>query len=432
MRVFVDVAWTGVAAVAMHPLRSLATIAVLCVVLTPFLVGMGLSQGVQREAERALAAGPDLYVTATRVGRPTPVPLSVVAELRRLPGVERVTPRIVGPVALGRERIEAVVVGLPAESLPDERFPTSAAGSVSVPAIVEGRLFADDGTLELVVGAQLARRLNVRPGDRLPPFYRSRRGERVARVVGVFRPEAPLWQAKLIFTSFAAAAEIFDETDAATDLLVDCREGYAEQVREAIVRKLNAATRSAGTRSAGTSSAGISSATTSAAMGNDEPRRYEVVSREQYRARMSRGFLHRDGVVNLHYVLLFAGGILVVLVTSGAGLDQRRREVAILKATGWQTDEVLIRGLAESLVLSVGAAGLSIVVAFVWLRVGNGWGIARLFLAGADASLDFEAPFQLSPWPALGVLLIALATTLSGTLTSTWRAAIAPPWQAMR
>lgn len=402
MRVFLDIARTGVEAVVMHPQRSVATVAVLWAILTPFLVGLGLSQGIQREAAWSLEAGPDLYVTATRFGRSVPIPLSAVERLRRIPGVDRVTPRIVGPVTLGRERIDAVVVGLPVESI----YAGGSSGAVDLRSL-DGRLYGAGPTLEVVIGAQLARQLKLRPGDRIPPFYRNRHGERVARVVGVFHPTAPPWQAKVVCMSFESAAEIFDQPDVATELLVDCRPGYAERVRERIVRDARWN------------------------VGEDNLRP-TVISREQYSALLSRGVLHRDGLINLHYVMLSAGGILVVLVTSGVGLDQRRREVALLKATGWQTDEVLLRGMTESLVLSVAATGLAITVAFAWLRGLNGWGIARLYLAGADLSPDFVVPFRLGALPVLTVLIVAVAMTLSGTLVSIWRAAATPPWLAMR
>lgn len=446
MRVIVDIAMTGVASVARYPLRTFATVSVLCVILTPFLVGLGLSQGIEQESEWSLEAGPDLYVTATRFGRPAPVPLAAIDQLQKLPGVKRVTPRIVGPVTLGRDRIEAVVVGLPATSihaagnadnqLADEPHESDRVGARAnhttsertsgLPEIIAGRVFAGDGSLELVLGAQLARQLHLQPGDRVPPFYRNRRGERVARVVGVFRPVAPLWQSKLIFTSLESASEIFDQAGMATELLVDCQAGYAESVRERILRE--PLWRDASRESPNRQSTWVQPNTDD----RIDPPQLEVVSREQYRARLSRSMLHREGLVNLHYALLFVGGILVVLVTSGAGLDSRRREVAILKATGWQTDEILLRGACESMVLSVIGAGVSLLLAYGWLRGLNGWGIARLLLPGADAWPDFEVPFRLAPLPAFATVTIALAITLSGTLHSIWRAAVVPPWQAMR
>src|SRR5262249_33570612 len=141
-------------------------------------------------------------------------------------GVADVVPRIVGRIELGKDRLSAVVVGVPLEGFP--------AGL----ECVEGRLYAGSRRNELVVGTDLARRLNLQVGSLLPPFYRNRSGERVSEVVGVFRSDVSLWQARLIVTSIDTAAHLFDQPDLATDLLVYCRPGYEDEVRRAIPRQV--------------------------------------------------------------------------------------------------------------------------------------------------------------------------------------------------
>ena len=121
-----------------------------------------------------------------------------------------------------------------------------------------------------------------------------------------------------------------------------------------------------------------------------------------------------------------------ILVTSGVGSSGRRREIGILKATGWQTDELLCRGLVESFLLSLAGAALAVVLAFVWLRWLNGYWIAGLFLAGVDTHPGFQVPARLAPVPALLAFLVALVLVMTGTLYSTWRTATVSPREAMR
>jgi ABC-type antimicrobial peptide transport system permease subunit len=158
----------------------------------------------------------------------------------------------------------------------------------------------------------------------------------------------------------------------------------------------------------------------------------KVTAREDLEALLPKGLLHREGIFNLHFLVAFAVGILTILVTSGFGTSERRREIGILKATGWQTDEILLRSLVESLLLSLAASALSIILAFLWLRVLNGYWIASVFLAGVDIRPGFRVPFSLTPVPALLSFLISAVIVMSGTLYSTWRAAIVPPREAMR
>jgi len=66
------------------------------------------------------------------------------------------------------------------------------------------------------------------------------------------------------------------------------------------------------------------------------------------------------------------------------------------------------------------------------LRIGNGVRIAGYFLSGADATPDVPLPFRMTPVPALLAFILSLIIVLTGTWWSAWRAAIAPPREAMR
>ncbi len=396
MRTLLEIAGTGLAAVLLHPLRSLVCVTALVAVLAPYLVGMAVAQGIAVEAEASARFGADLTVSGSQFGRPAPLPLEAVARVRALEGVTDAVPRIVGEVTLGKERVSAVLVGLPPEQL------SAWAGSI------KGDLPKQGGPNELVIGTALARRLGLKVGSMLPPFYQNDRGVRTSRVVGVFKADAPLWQANLVLTTFDTAADVFDQPGLATDLLVSCRPGYQVAVTRAIARDLAFPGAQGGTV------------------------RARVTAREELLALLPRGVLHRQGVFTLHYVLAFGVGILVLLVTSGLGLSERRREVGILKATGWQTDEILLRGAAESLCLSVAGACVALLLAWVWLRLFNGWGVVGFFLAGVEGSPDFPVPFRLTPVPALLGFVLSFVIVLSGTLWSSWRAATVPPREAMR
>src|SRR5262249_15342061 len=131
---------------------------------------------------------------------------------------------IVGRIDVGTERVSAVVVGVPLDQFPPGLD------------LINGRLFAGGPRNEVVVGSDLARRLNLKVGSYLPPFYHSRQGERVSEVVGIFRSDVSPWQSRLIVTSFETAAHIFDRPGVATDIAVYCRPGYEGDVRAALLR----------------------------------------------------------------------------------------------------------------------------------------------------------------------------------------------------
>jgi ABC-type lipoprotein release transport system permease subunit len=395
MHALLEVAHTGLTAVLLHPLRSLVSAACLVAVLVPYLAGMGLSRGIEREAQVSVEVGADLYVTGEQFGRSAPVPLSVLPALERIPGVERAIPRIVGAVALGKDKQRAVVLGMPAEYLP------------RATRLVEGRLYRDGAANELVVGTELARRLHLVPGAVIPPFYQNNRGERLSEVVGVFRSDLSLWQSRLILTSFDTAAAIFAQEGMAGDVLVYCKPGSTDEVREAVRRLFLSGAAGAGTRC-------------------------RITARSDLEALLPSGLAHQDGIFQLHFLLAFAAAALVLTVSSGIGLPDRRREIGVLKATGWQTDEIILRGAVESFLISTGAASLSLVLAFLWMEGLNGAGIAGLFFPGVGWLPSFRVPFTLSPLPAALGFLFSWILVTCGTLFASWRAAVVSPAEAIR
>jgi ABC-type lipoprotein release transport system permease subunit len=397
MRALLAVGRSGLAAVLLHPLRSGAIVACVVALLLPFLAGLAVGEGLRDEAADAARSGADLVITGVRFGRPAPLPVGAAESIRRIPGVQAVRPRILGDVVLGAAREHAVVVGLDADSVPaDVRC-------------LEGRMFRPGPGNELVVGSRLARRLGLSPGSRVPPFYANRGGERVSEVVGVFRSDLPMWEANVVLVSLETAQALFDERGTATQLLVTCRAGYADAVRTAVERL-----------------------PTLAPPSSPEPLAPRVLARADVEALLADGVAFGQGVFALHFLLLFAAAIPLLVVATGAGLRERRRETGILKMLGWGTDDVLLRGLVESAVLAAAGAALSLLLAALWLGPGGARGIAAVLLPGADADPGFAVPWRLAPGPVLAAPALALALVLVGTIPSSWRAATAEPMEAMR
>jgi len=391
------IARTGVDAARLHPLRTAVTVACLVAILLPFVAGLGVSRGLRDQADDSIRFGGDLYVAGRRLGRDVPVPLEAVEQIRAIHGVTDVVPRIVGEVRLGADALSAVLVGVPGGGLP------------STTAIVEGKFFDPGSRGEIVVGARLAERLGLRVGAKIPPFHRNDAGERVSTVVGIFRSDLPIWEANLIFASLETAEGVFGQGGLASSLVVSCAPGDVDVVRRAILR--------------------LASLGTADVHG---PLLARVTTRDDLEALLSRGLLHREGIFDTLFLLAFALGIPLILVTSGIGLSDRRRETALLKATGWQTDEILVRSLAESLLVSVAGASIAILLASAWLGALKGVGVASVFLSGLDAAPGVAIPFRLTPVPALLAFVLSFVVVATGSLVASWRAASASPAEAMR
>ncbi len=397
LRVVAAIARSGASAVSLHRLRTVSTVLCVVAIVLPYVVGSGIAAGLRADMVAAVDAGPDLHVTTLRFGRPAPMPESAIAVVADLPGVTSVVPRVVAETQLGTRGESAVVVGVPRDSLP---------AHVSV---MDGRLFAPNAPNELVMGHDLAARLGLKVGDAVPPFYRNESGERVSRVVGVFGAGAPLWASQVIFTSIETAQTISAEESAVTSLLVTCQPNY----RDAVAERLRALP-------------------TLGPPGIRPALRARVTTRDDLYALLARRLLDRETLFQLPFILAFAIGIPLVLVTSGVGLAERRREAGLLRAVGWSVDALLLRSLVEGALLTLIGTSLSVLIAFVWLDLANGAGIAPVLLPGAARMPGFRVPWQMLPIPALLGLAVTSVLVFAGSTWSTWRAATAPPAEAMR
>lgn len=387
----------GAGAVLLHPLRSAVTVACVVALLLPYVAGVAVAHGLRDQALDAVAAGPDLLVGGERLGRPAPVPEDAVPLVRAVPGVVDVVPRVVGEVRLGRDDVPCVMVGLPPGTRPRGTD------------LLEGRWPAEAPGPELVVGAGLAARLRLRVGSRLPPFYRNDAGERVATVVGVLHSDLPVWSSRMVVVTLRTAQAVFAQRGLVSDLLVAVEPGLREDARRAVARL--------------------------PALGPDDghgPVRARALTREDVAAMQPATTLRQEGVLTLHWLLALAVGLPLVLVTSGAGLAERRRETALLKALGWRTDDVLLRTTAESLLLALGAAALTVLLAALWLGPLRAVGVGAVFVEGLEADPVVAVPWRLAPVPVVLAVVLATALVTVGSLVSGWRAAATPPAEVLR
>jgi len=144
---------------------------VLCLVaiLLPFITAIAISEGVKFQASISVDQGADIYVTLDNYGSNAPIPLEFVERFRRLEGVVKVVPRVVGRTYFAN-RLSAIVGILPENLPPDLDF-------------IEGRVFGERG--EVIIGKALSEEFDLRRGMM---FSLSQNPYITFRVVGIFEP----------------------------------------------------------------------------------------------------------------------------------------------------------------------------------------------------------------------------------------------------
>ena len=286
----------------------------LAVALILLLEGLwgGLLAGISAYPDRV---GADLFVRepGTMALTEGAVPLSAVANIQKIPGVQRADPVIAKYVVLDLHGTkEAVsVIGSP---------PGAMGGPWDITA---GRATQADG--EVVMDETLAADHGIGVGDTVAvqgqPF----------KVVGLSSRTRTFTGGGFVFMSLAAAEGLFGESRTATFILV----------RTSSPASVEAAVR--GTR-----------------LAVDPPAAVAAGERELYAGILGRVF-------NLMLVIAFAAGTLIVALTVYSGVVDRLREYGIAKAMGARRRRLFRIVVGQTLVL----AAIGMVEGFVLFAVAS-------------------------------------------------------------
>jgi ABC-type lipoprotein release transport system permease subunit len=370
-----------------NPVRNGLIVLCLTALLSPLVTGIAICEGIKMQYRAALQAGADVYVARDHYGSNAPIELDMVEKLKDIQGVTRVVPRVVGRTYVKDKCL--AILGVDVSS-----FPASI-------RIHEGRKPSAKG--EVIIGRRAAEYLKIALGTR---FSIQRSPDQIFQVVGIFQSEFNIWNADLLLMGFEDAARLYGLAGRATDLMVYTRPGY-EQIVDIIARMSQ-----------------------EDAQGGEPPLR--VQNKELVDRYSQRGFNIKAGVFAGFYCLVLALGIPSVGVISGFGLSERRQEVGVMKALGWQTQEVLEMVALENLLVGMVSMPFVMLVAAGWIHLLNGALIARFFVASFNVVAPFSVPARLFPVACFIGILMAMILAMVGSIYSTWKTAIVPPQEAMK
>lgn len=388
MRRLASLAGYALGALARRGRRALATLLGLTAAVALVSGVVLVSDALVDEARALRAHSPDLVVQRLVGGRPSLVPTSLARPLAGLAGVRAVTPRVWGYLFLPSLSGNVTVVS---------RAPSQDRGA---PGVVDGRLPGPDERGHCAVGRELARALGVRRGDKLVLPDRTSTGASCV-VSGVFAADLSLFTADVVIVPEADARALLDvPDDVATDLALE----LAAPDEAPVVARATAAM---------------------------DPS-LRVIDKALVERVHALVFGRRAGfVLGAAIPALFVLLVLAIDRASGLGSSERR-ELAILKASGWSTRDVLAMKTWEALLLGAGASALGLALAYAWAF----WlGAPGLAPALAGWSTLYPA-IALTPTLTLAqALLVTALTTLpfvALTIVPAYRAAAADPLQTMR
>ncbi len=369
-----------------NPLRSTSILLCLVALLSPFVTAMAISEGVKFQYAHVLREGGDLYVTRDQYGSNAPLELALIERFQGIQGITKVVPRVIGRTYLKGKFV--AVLGVPPGFLPPSI------------RLVTGREPSAKG--DILLGQGAADYLKLKVGSR---FSLQRSPGQTLQVGGLFHSSFDIWNSDLLIMNFEDASDLFGSRGVATDFMIYTRPGYGQMVDKIIQGHEG--------RDAGGSS-------------------LRVQTRDLIDRYSQRGFNIRAGVFTAFYSLVFALTIPTIAILSGFSQTERKREVGVMKALGWQVREVLEMIALENLILSFLSLPFTLLAAGAWIHLFDGAGIAPFFIAGKNILMPFSIPSRIFSIPFFLGMMMAPILTMTGTLYSTWRTAVVPPVEAMK
>jgi hypothetical protein len=340
-----------------------------------------LAEALRAEYRTLANEMPDLTVHRLIAGRPALVALddARAVEALALPGVRSVRPRVWGYLWVAPIEGNVVIAGL--------------GGRRAEGALGSGRWPEQED--EIVIGSGIARLFGVRAGDQIAlappagdPF--------VLRIAGVLDRSVSALGADLVLATDARARALLGvPEDAATDLAIELvRPEEAPVVTEAIAEAITGA---------------------------------RVIDRRLLERTYELTFDARAGMVGAALVpALLALLLLAWDRLTGLG-EAERREIGVLKATGWSTGDVLAARMWESGLVAIAGTAIGIVLGYVHAFVLGAPGIADTLFGWSVLHADLDLPPAVDAAQIVAMIGAVVAPFVAVSVVPAWRAAMLDP-----
>lgn len=354
-----------------------------------------LTEALRAEAARARDAAPDLVVQRLVGGRPALIDPAVAATLGPVPGVRAARPRVWGYLFLASLQGNVTVVGAG-----DAGAPWASAGV----AVTDGRALAPGERGACVLGARLAEALGVRVGDRVAfpaPGGDEHAAGPALRVAGLFSSPVALWTSDVALVHDADARALLGLPEGSvTDVAL-----YLTNPDESAVVARKALAAVPGGRVL-------------------ERRLLERVHVLSYGRRA--GFVLGASLPALVALLALAWDRL-------AGLGPaERREIAVLKASGWSTAHVVAAKLYEALLVGACASALGLWGGYLWAFALGAPGLREVLAGWSVLYPETHLTPAVDGGQLLGLLALVTAPYMALSVGPAWRAATIDPLESMR
>ncbi len=351
-----------------------------------------MSNSLYESTLRALEFQPSIIVQKVKAGRQVPISLDGADKISNIFGVAEVRGRVWGYYFDPYTGANYTIMGAPEGLLERDILPTSLDRfHKETQPLRHGEAFAGIGVLEargLIVGEEL--------------YFNDCEDKPVAfKVRGAFSSTVSLWTYDMIVVTEADARSLFGvDRRKAWDLAVYVpNEFEVPRVGEKIISMIPGA---------------------------------RVIATDQLKRTYGSSFGFRSGVLlasSMTCLLAF----LILAYDRVAGLSQEeQKEIAILKAVGWQTRDVIRLNMQQSLILSLSGFLLGIVLSYYHVFATNAPLLRMVFSGWSVLYPPYPLPPFVDPSKIFGLMFLTVVPFIAVGIVPVWKASIKDPEEVFR
>jgi len=339
-----------------------------------------ITNSIKYELNTTVDALPQIIVQNTKASRIAEIDLDTTDKLLNIPGVKSVNARVWGYYYFQNAGVNFTLIGVDEF---EEQYSNTLDGIIKKGGLDNSNMFIGSGVREIMNSSYYKDYFN---------FIKSDGKIKRVNIKGVFDTDIGLESNDMIVMSKETLREIFAiEKSKATDIVV--KVANIEEI-ETISLKIEQMFPNA-----------------------------RVITNDDMKLSYENIFNYKSGIfLALFVISIFTFFIIIYDKMSGLSSEQKR-EVGILKAIGWRVEDVLKSKFYESLILSLFAYILGVILSLAYVYIFNAPLLRDIFIGYSDLKPVFEISFILDFQTLFLVFFLSVPIYVAATIIPSWKVA---------
>ncbi len=354
-----------------------------------------MANALYQETIKALDFQPDIIVQRVTAGRQVPVDVTYAKDITQILGVAQVWGRVWGYYFDPFTGANYTIVGDPGDLVSNWRL------FLQNPAPVKQEEMAQSlRTGEALVGEKILDIRRMRRGDQLN--FQNHEGKPVSFTVkGIFSSSVSLWTHDLIILTEADTVRLFGlEKGKVWDLAIEVpNELEVPKVGEKIIKLIPGA---------------------------------RIISKKQLKRTYASSYGFRSGVMLFTSIICLVAFLILAYDRVARLSQEEQHEVAVLKAVGWQTSDLIRLNMLQSLLLSLTGFLVGVVLSYVHVFIAGAPLLRIVFSGWSVLYPPHPLPVALDISQLFGLMFLTVVPYVAIGILPAWRAAIKDPEEVFR